>query len=172
MTNSKNRHSVFVIFLFVICSNSCITNQKNTTQLYHTVDSISGDFNKDGLIETIRVLNNKNEYYLTFYNFKDSILMLNKNIFFKKGDLGKDSDFIYLSYNDNILTITQEFGASRPDGWYLSYFSFHNNELFIDSIAKITKLLNVNDELGIDSKTKTIIKPLNNFNLSKELLEL
>lgn len=176
MKNTKNNFLIFMLLLFTFWGNSCIIIQDSNTQDYSTVDSISGDFNKDSLVETIKVLSNKNEYYFAYYNSKGDLLILNKNIFFQKGDLGKDSDFIYLSYNDTLLNLTQEFGSTSPNGWYIAYISHYNNELFIDSIEKRIivwkEYQNTNEEMAIESKSKIIMQPINNFNLTKELLAL
>jgi hypothetical protein len=164
---------VYILFLIgMISILGCINNTKVASiKNYIVVDSLRIDFNDDSKIETIKILNNKDSFHFSIFSNTDSLVLLNKNILFSKGELGKESEYIYLSYNDSVLIITQEFGSARPEGWYLAYISFRDNYYVIDSIEKKSKIWNHDNRkntLEIESQVEIINCLLEDCNLINE----
>lgn len=84
------------------------------------------------------------------------------------GDLKPTDDFITISYDNNLLTIIQEYGSQNPDGWLIAYVSFKNKHFVVDSISNQYK----SREDEIITETIKIEKEINKINLINEFNNL
>ena len=96
------------------------------------------------------------------------------NIIFDIGDLQKNgTDFLHISWIEKSIIITQEFGITRPDGWFICYISSKKNKYLVDSIAVERKnYQSDNDRDFIIRNSKKIDLNIEQFNKKPYLTKL
>lgn len=163
---------LFFTFLLYSFSNPYLNNCKGLQD--NILDSLCGDFNHNSKMDKILILKKNENLIFQIYEDGNKIPKVNSNrTLYRIGDINgsEKTDFVFLSFENNIITIMQEFGSARPDGFCSAYISNANDEYIIDSISIDRKKWGT-EELTLERKSKKISKQIRKTNLVKEFNKL
>jgi hypothetical protein len=166
---------IITLFIALSWSKSISTDYKipKTTKSEKFVDSLVEDFNGNGKKDRILIAQKKEKLKLLLYiDGNKSPKIISKKILFNVGDLGSSgTESITLSFEKKVITISQEFGSARPDGFCNVYISSAENIFLIDSISIWRKKWE-EERATMTVKSKIIHKPIEKVNAVKEFKTL
>ena len=174
----KNNLIILVFsFLFVCCKNKNEISNKNIKATFtkeKTEFSLIEDFNCDGNLDTLKIINKEDKNHEMVINvFGNNQPFISKNIIFQNENLytGDKKNNISILYKKNTINLIQEYGSSSPEGWYTCYINYnkYTNTFVVDSVNQSSKNFAAkSDEDFIRSKTKILKINLENFDAQKE----
>ena len=163
---------LFFTFLLYSFSIPYLDNCKELQD--NIIDSLSGDFNHNSKIDKILVLKRNENLIFQIYEDGNKTPKVNSNkTLYRIGDINgsEKTDFVFLSFENNIITVMQEFGSTSPDGFCSAYITNAQNEYVIDSISIDRKRWGT-EKVTLERKSKKISKPIQKTNLVKEFNKL
>ena len=159
---------IFFTFVLYSFSNPFLNNCKDLKG--NILDSLSGDFNHNSKIDKILILKRNENLIFQIYEDGNNTPKVNSNkTLYRIGDINcsEKTDFVFLSFENNIITIMQEFGSASPDGFCSAYITNAHNEYVIDSISIDRKRWGT-EKVTLERKSKKINKKIEKTNLVKE----
>lgn len=166
----KSKNSIILILPIVIFF-SCIQSKlKREFSTLPTFDSVCINF-KENKSSDCLIFKQKEKSILLgiYYNNSKYPNTITQKVVFNFGDIRSDNmEYLYINNKNNHIILTQEYGASNPDGWYSIYISSQRRKFYVDSIQHEKRVYNT-DSISSVIKTKVINQPLEEFSIREQI---